>query len=239
MCFRAFPIADYSVSNLFFEEAICSPLVDGKRCGIFPLLYENFWRSVREVGLQLPRIMMFLICGWLAWLLMFQPQKNVRDLKLPIAGIVAAIIGPALVTNSILKEVWGRPRPFHTVEFGGDQPFVLPGTITNYCETNCSFVSGEATAAFWMLIFGFFVMGYKRIVAFGFFGIVAIAIAMLRVIFGRHYFSDITMSFFVAISSILFAFWLLETRVVNRWIENLWVYSNRTAFRQNHKIDSD
>ncbi len=230
--FRAFPNIDYLVSDPFFKEVTCKPLVEGKRCGWFPLIDDGFWQGIRDVGLQFPRILMLLLCFWLVWLVNARPQKAPGDIKLPIAGILSAAVGPLLVAGFILKEHWGRPRPLHTLEFGGNQPFVLPGTISDLCPTNCSFVSGEATAAFWLLIFALFFSGWKRLLAMGIIGAVALEIAILRIIFGRHFMSDITMSFFVAVSSIFFALWLVETKVANRWIESLFRLSIRPYFER-------
>jgi len=233
--FRLFPQIDVFVSDLFFTEQACPSGVEGKRCGRFNLIRDPYLKDLREVGLYLPRLLMLLVCLWLTWLLMFEPRKSTRHLYAPIIAIISGLLGPALITNGILKEFWGRPRPFQTVDFGGEHPFVSPGTISSYCETNCSFVSGEATAAFWMLVLIlWFTAGRRRIWTIVF-GVTALAISILRVAFGRHYFSDITMAGFVAFLTILFAIWLVQTPTVSRWIENLLQFSNRTAFRQHLK----
>lgn len=61
---------------------------------------------------------------------------------------ISLIIGPGLLANSLLKPLWGRPRPRDLTMFGGKKEFrtVLeprPGTRGN------SFVSGHVATAFY------------------------------------------------------------------------------------------
>ena len=51
------------------------------------------------------------------------------------------------MANLLLKSHWGRARPANVVEFGGTAQFTLPHQIGDQCARNCSFVSGEVTAA--------------------------------------------------------------------------------------------
>lgn len=60
-------------------------------------------------------------------------------------------IGPGLVVNLGLKDHAHRPRPVHTMEFGGTSEFRPWFRFDGDCATNCSFVSGEGSEAFWMV----------------------------------------------------------------------------------------
>ena len=63
--------------------------------------------------------------------------------------IVAALIGPGLIVNSVLKNYYGRARPAQIVEFGGTKSFAPPFSYTTECQANCAFPSGHASMAFY------------------------------------------------------------------------------------------
>jgi hypothetical protein len=58
-------------------------------------------------------------------------------------------VGPGLTANLVLKENWGRPRPNSVEQFAGNAPFQPWWRPSQSCQRNCSFVSGEASQAFW------------------------------------------------------------------------------------------
>ena len=53
------------------------------------------------------------------------------------------------MANVLLKEHWGRPRPIDVTQFGGNEHFVPWWDPRGDCTSNCSFVSGDVTGAFW------------------------------------------------------------------------------------------
>ena len=63
--------------------------------------------------------------------------------------IATIAIGPGLIVNLGLKDHWGRPRPYQTQGFSGQDPFRPWYATDGACKRNCSFVSGEAATAFW------------------------------------------------------------------------------------------
>ena len=66
--------------------------------------------------------------------------------------ITTLALAPGLVTNVILKDHWGRPRPIDVTQFGGTDRFVpCSGTRAATASNNCSFIGGEASGAFWTL----------------------------------------------------------------------------------------
>ena len=102
-------------------------------------------------------------------------------------------IGVGLVTNLLLKDQWDRPRPLHTVEFGGEQQYQPALIPTHGCARNCSFVSGDASAAFAMIALPIaFAAGRRRrrlMQAALWFGV---AIGLMRMFNGSHYLFDVT-----------------------------------------------
>lgn len=109
-----------------------------------------------------------------------------------LAGLA---IGPGLIVNGLLKSMWGRPRPIQTDLFGGDAAFTPAWTISDGCAHNCSFVSGEASSAAWMVA-AIWIMTppeWRRwtvpaALTYG------IALSVNRIAFGGHYLSDTLLS---------------------------------------------
>ena len=60
-------------------------------------------------------------------------------------------VDPQILVNLLLKSYSGRPRPHQTDLFGGDLPFMPAGSFSGQCENNCSFISGEAAGAGWLI----------------------------------------------------------------------------------------
>jgi lipid A 4'-phosphatase len=100
-------------------------------------------------------------------------------------------LGPALLTNGILKPHSGRPRPAAVVELGGTQPFVQWWDWRGECDGNCSFVSGEASGAYALLAPAAVVPGPWRIAAIGAAVVYGTAIGLIRVAVGGHFMTDV------------------------------------------------
>jgi hypothetical protein len=57
--------------------------------------------------------------------------------------------GAGLMANVLLKDHWGRSRPIDVTQFGGNERFVAWWDPRGNCASNCSFVSGDVSGAFW------------------------------------------------------------------------------------------
>lgn len=226
---RSVPALDVAISEPFFTEQTCRSALGEGRCGVFKMARSPFWLALRDFGMQLPRFVGLLILIRLLWLVFLENDKKPGEFFAPLAGLISLLLGPILITNLILKSWWGRPRPFQTDDFGGDAPYVAPGTISDFCNSNCSFVSGEATAAFWMVWIVPFLPAGMRLKAVISIGVLAIFISGLRVAFGRHYFSDVTMAIFVALFAITVSVWTLQMPAVQEKLEELRLWSNALA----------
>lgn len=104
------------------------------------------------------------------------------------------IVGPGLLVNGILKAYWGRPRPRETDIFGGEAPYQKVWVISDWCDRNCSFVSGEASSAFWLVAAALLVPRPHRTVVTALAAIYAAAVSLNRVAFGGHYLSDVVLA---------------------------------------------
>jgi lipid A 4'-phosphatase len=114
-----------------------------------------------------------------------------RGFRSELIAISAYLLGPIAVVNWILKEYSGRPRPVQTFLFGGAMDFHAAGDFGGACMSNCSFVSGEAAAAGWLLCLIPLVRRFDR-PALVWLLVGASAITpFLRLAMGGHYLSDV------------------------------------------------
>jgi membrane-associated PAP2 superfamily phosphatase len=108
-----------------------------------------------------------------------------------IVFLVATLaLGPGLLTNVILKDHWGRPRPIDVTQFGGDQHFVAWWDPRGDCPGNCSFVSGDVSGAFWTIAPAALVPLPWRGLAYGAALALGAGMAALRIMAGGHFFTD-------------------------------------------------
>jgi lipid A 4'-phosphatase len=104
------------------------------------------------------------------------------------------LLGPGLVTNVVLKDHWGRPRPVDVREFGGAKQFVPWWDPGGRCLRNCSFVAGEGAGAFWTVAPATLAPAPVRALAYAFALTFAVAVGMLRIAFGAHFLTDVVFS---------------------------------------------
>ena len=114
------------------------------------------------------------------------------------------IIGVLIFVNLILKNLWGRARPNDVLELGGKETFSPWYEITNACGSNCSFVSGDASVGFSIIILYLItkkiIFLYASVVAGFVFG-------LIRIMAGGHFLSDI---FFAGIFIVILNITLFE-----------------------------
>lgn len=122
---------------------------------------------------------------YLPWRLPSIPGRTAIVLTLGL------LLGPGLLVNGILKEHWNRPRPVDVTEFGGTKPFVNWWNPGGACERNCSFVSGEAATAAWMFGPAMYAPGPWRIAALAGAATFTVAMSILRMSVGAHFFTDV------------------------------------------------
>jgi lipid A 4'-phosphatase len=132
------------------------------------------------------------------------------DRKTILFLLLSFALAPGLITNTMLKDHWGRARPSQVVEFGGTKSFSPALEPAGQCERNCSFVSGHGAMAFALIGFAFLPTTQRRrqrlgAAIFTFGGFVGLA----RIAQGGHFLSD---TVFAALLSIGTA-WALH-----RWI---------------------
>ena len=121
------------------------------------------------------------------------------------AGFLAAALalGPGLVVDVVLKECWGRARPSEVAEFGGKARFTPAFLLSD--QGGRSFVSGHASAGFFVAAFGFLGGAAARrrwtLIGLVFGSIVGFG----RITQGGHFLSDVVFAFYFT----WFSIWLV------------------------------
>lgn len=162
--------------------------------GVFPWRSQalpNFFHDlVHPVSLSLAFIFMVMIGYCLA---------KKKSSKPALFMLLTLIIGPGLITNTLLKDNWGRARPVQVTEFGGKDDFGPPLLIDDECNDNCSFVGGDAAFGYWFHSFAYVAKRRRRMVFIAGVG-VGLGYSLLRVGMGAHFLSDV---FFAAVVVLL------------------------------------
>ena len=117
---------------------------------------------------------------------------------------VSQIISVLVFVNLILKNFGGRARPNDVLQLGGKENFSPWYEISNACETNCSFVSGDASVGFSIVILYLITKRPVFLYASIFTGF---SIGLVRIMAGGHFLSDI---FFAGMFMIVLNIFLFE-----------------------------
>lgn len=190
--FMALPWLDLAVSHWFAGP-------DGR----FDLAADAKLVALREVNRAIPK----LLLPTLAIIVLVQAfGARVSWLPKPHAALYVFgvyAIGSGAVVN-VLKNVIGRARPEETIPFGGPASFSIPWQFADGCLRNCSFASGEAGAAAAMMAVVVLVPPRFRQPLFTLLLPAAVVFSLLRVAFGRHFISDVVISWLlVALVAVL------------------------------------
>lgn len=148
----------------------------------------------------------------------FQRGAHGRRRRIQVGFLIAALaLGPGLLVDVLLKDYWGRARPAKVEVFGGASTFTPALVPSDQCEGNCSFVSGHASAGFYLVSLGFLggALARRRWTMIGL--VVGTVFGLGRVTQGGHFLSDIVFSFYAT----WFGAWLAWRLFVKLgWLED-------------------
>jgi lipid A 4'-phosphatase len=143
-------------------------------------------------------------------------QKIYFDYKFSFSEIifiwVSGILTMLLIVNVLLKNMWGRVRPNDTLPFGGVENFTPWYKVGDACVSNCSFISGDSSVGFLLVVF-YLVTKKNLYLYMGIF--LGSALGIIRIIAGGHFFSDIIFSQIVVTTSIL-VFFILYKKIYDK-----------------------
>ncbi|NLS03062.1 phosphatase PAP2 family protein [Rhizobium sp. P32RR-XVIII] len=199
--FHAFPQIDIAASRYFFVVDTCkSSNAAAQICGHFPSRQTAFLDILRTIFFRLPYV---VAVGMLIMLIACYGHHGAtfnalraRNLKIALTSL---LLGPGLIVNLILKEHSGRPRPISTLDFGGTLDFIQAGSFAGKCLSNCSFVSGEAASAGWLLCLLVLIPQPARTGLFLPILAISILTPLMRLAFGAHFLSDVVLGWLLAV----------------------------------------
>ncbi len=193
LLFAAFPYWDVQVAAWFFDSGSAK----------FPLAVDSEWNMARRAANWVPFLLLLPAVFALLRKLVFPSERMLIAPSIVLYLLGSLLIGPGLTSNLLLKENWGRPRPNSVQQFAGTaafQPWWRPGGT---CKRNCSFPSGEASLAFWTVAPASLAPPQLRPVALGAAVVFGTAVGSLRVVFGRHFVTDIVFAGLITIAIVL------------------------------------
>ena len=193
LIFSVYPQLDLWVSHLFYANN-----------GIFPA--NEMW-LVKVVYHGTPWVGRVLFVGSILLLtvaVLMPSRVSRRNWRRACAVVAVVVLGIGLLVHTVLKDGMGRPRPRDVQAFAGPTAFVPVFVPSQFCQTNCSFVSGHSAVGFALMSLGMF--GIRRRRQFWLFTglVVGGLIGLTRIAQGGHFLSDIVFSLIAIWSSHLF-----------------------------------
>lgn len=177
-------------------------------------------------GFVLPRFGLVLAMSWLVTILSWvavlggllllvatlragRPLVWALDTSRLLLVLLTFLLVPGLLVNTVLKYHVGRARPIEIVQFGGDAQFSRAGFPADQCRRNCTFPSGEASAAFALAAVGI-ATGSPAVLAGAL--VIGTLVSIVRVLTGAHFLSDVASSALLTLLAIV----LLDRLLVRR-----------------------
>lgn len=184
LVFGLFPAFDLRIARVFYE-------VSDSQHTTFALRYAPVVEFLRNAGLWVSRLLIVPAVAAFAIKLILPRRKLLMSGRAIVFLMATMALGPGLLVNGVLKEHWGRYRPFDVTEFGGTGPFVAWWDPRGGCPTNCSFVSGDVSGVMWTVAPAALAPPQWRALAYGAALTLTGALAAIRVMQGGHFSSDV------------------------------------------------
>ncbi|HUD88775.1 MAG TPA: phosphatase PAP2 family protein [Xanthobacteraceae bacterium] len=181
--FAVYPRLDLDISALFFENPPWP--------GIFAANAQPWVQHTRDAARVVIALLAAPAVVAIVGKLILPRRRMLIECRAALFLMVTLVIGPGLLTNTLLKDHWGRARPIDVVEFGGTRQFTPWWDPRGECPNNCSFIAGEPAGAFWTLAPAALAPPQWRLIAYG--GALAFGsgIGVLRIAGGGHFFTDV------------------------------------------------
>jgi lipid A 4'-phosphatase len=183
LLFNYFPQIDISVTQFFYASQ-----------GIFPA--NDFWlvKGIYHATPWVGRFAFLFALVVLLFAICFPNRISRRHWRRASAIVMVVVLGIGLLVHTLLKDGMGRPRPRDVQIFMGTTDYVPVFVPSQFCQTNCSFVSGHAAVGFALMSIGMLSIRKRRRfwLAIGFMSGGAIGLA--RIAQGGHFLSDVVFS---------------------------------------------
>jgi membrane-associated PAP2 superfamily phosphatase len=184
LIFGIFPDLDLRISRPFYEN------IDSAN-NAFALRIHPTLMVLREAGMWVVAALVAPAIFALVLKLILPRRRMLVSARAIIFLTTTLMLAPGLVANVALKDHWARSRPIDVTPLGGTERFVAWWDPRGECPNNCSFVSGDVSAAFWTLAPAALTPPAWRPLAYGAALAFGTGMAFLRMAAGGHFFSDV------------------------------------------------
>jgi membrane-associated PAP2 superfamily phosphatase len=184
VAFGLFPQLDLAVAGYFHD------FVDSNQNYFAFRLYPPLMRA-RDVGLWIQALLVAPAVATLIGKLILPHFRIMMSARAAVFLSVTLALAPGLLVNVVLKDHWARPRPIDIGQFGGEEHFVTWWDPRGACPSNCSFVSGDVSGAFWTLAPAALAPPQWRALAYGAAFAFGVGMGAMRVMAGGHFVSDV------------------------------------------------
>jgi lipid A 4'-phosphatase len=230
LLFGLYPELDLKLAALFYDPATRS----------FPLKLNTLAAFARDAAM------------WIAWAfvlpaivaLLVKMARPARPLL--ISGraamflLITMVLAAGILTNLTFKSYWSRPRPVVVTEFNGPLDFVPWWDPRGRCDKNCSFFSGEGATAFWTLAPAALAPPAWRPLAYAGAVVFGLVTSGLRMAFGGHFFTDVSIAGLVTFVVIWFAYAMIyrwpQTRFSDEAVDAALTRLNMPAYRLRQRL---
>jgi membrane-associated PAP2 superfamily phosphatase len=183
--FGIYPELDVKLAALFFDS----------QTRTFPMKANGWAALARDVAMWVTWAMVIPALGALVVKIWRPDRPLLMSGRSIIFLVTTLVLSSVVLSNLAFKSHWGRPRPVVVTQFNTGQfdqlGFVPWWDPRGACPRNCSFFSGEGSAAFWtyapaaLAPPAFRPLAYLAATAFG------AATGVMRMGFGGHFFTDV------------------------------------------------
>jgi lipid A 4'-phosphatase len=206
LIFAIYPDLDLKLAALFYDPATRS----------FPLK-KNGWAALARDGAMWATWAMLAPAVVALVVKLVRPDRPLLMSGRAIVFLIATLaLSSGVLSNLVFKSHWGRPRPVVVRQFNTGEflplDFVPWWDPRGGCAWNCSFFSGEGSAAFWTYAPAALAPPAWRPLAYAAATVFGMSTGVLRMAFGGHFFSDVAIAGLVTFLVI----WLLYG-VIYRW----------------------
>ena len=205
LAFGLFPSLDLAIAGVFY------PVRDAGG-NMFAWRISPTLLSIHDIALNAGFVLVAPVVIALVAKLLLPRTRMLISGRAIIFLISTMLLAPGLVTNVVLKDHWGRPRPIDVTQFGGDQHFVAWWDPRGDCPSNCSFVSGDVSTTAWTFAPAALAPPQYRALAYGAALALTVLMAAIRIMAGGHFPSD---TIFAGVFTFLIV-WLAYA-VIYRW----------------------
>ena len=153
-----------------------------------------------------------ILCILFILLLSFLMPKTMKAMrKHALFFFTCLALGPALMVEGVLKNVFGRARQQDIIEFGGVLNFSPAWIISAECTKNCSFVSGDVSGIAVLMAVPLIMSRFRLTLTISILALTGLAMTY-RVVAGKHFLSDSVIAACLTIGLVYFIHYLFYQR---------------------------